>query len=110
MKRNNICQDCGAKMRHVKVKVEGARSKALAYDCPKCGNLEFDKESGIKVVEELKHKEESPLMIYQKIVKLSHNRLGTYFNKNIIKSLNLKGGEEIKVSVPDKKHIIIKLF
>lgn len=96
-------------MKLVEVKVEGAKSKAKAYDCPKCGNLEFDKKSGKKIVEELRQKEKSPLRIYQRIVKLSHNRLGTYFNKNIVKSLELKGGQEIKVSVPDKKHIMIEL-
>ena len=45
----------------------------------------------------------------QKIVKISQDRLGVYFNNNIIRSLDLKKGEEIYVSVPDKRHIILEL-
>lgn len=48
-------------MKIVEVKVEDAKSKAKAYDCPKCGNLEFDEKSSRKIVEELRQKEESPL-------------------------------------------------
>ena len=49
------------------------------------------------------------LKIKQKIVKLSQDRLGMYFNNHIVRSLNLKKGEEIYASVPDKKHIILEL-
>jgi len=31
-----------------------------------------------------------------------------YFNKNIVESLELKAGEEVYVSVPDKGHIVLK--
>jgi hypothetical protein len=58
------------------------------------------------VINELR---ETPLKIKQKIVKLSQDRLGIYFNKNIVRSLNLKKGEEIYLSVPDKKHIVIEV-
>jgi antitoxin component of MazEF toxin-antitoxin module len=30
-----------------------------------------------------------------------------YINRDVARSLNLKGGEEVYVSLPDKKHILI---
>jgi len=32
-----------------------------------------------------------------------------YFNHDVARSVGLKPGQEIYVSVPDKKHIILKL-
>lgn len=32
-----------------------------------------------------------------------------YFNWDIVRSLNLRGGEDIDVSIPDNKHIVIGL-
>lgn len=43
------------------------------------------------------------------MVKLSAERLGIYFNSHIIRSLGIKKGEDVYVSVPDKKHILIEL-
>lgn len=100
------CPNCNSEMYKVDVSVEGATEKALSYQCKKCDYVEFDKESANKVILELKAKE-TPLKIKQKIVKISKDRLGTYFNQNIVRSLDLKPGEEVYVSVPDKKHIII---
>lgn len=88
------------------IKVAGAKTKALSYQCSKCKYFEFEPESSKKVIHELR---ETPLKIKQKIVKLSQDRLGIYFNKNIVRSLNLKKGEEIYVSVPDKKHIVLEV-
>ena len=61
---------------------------------------------GKKIIEELR---ETPLKIKQKIVKLSGERLGIYLNSHIVRSLQLKKGEEILVSVPDKRHILLEL-
>jgi len=102
------CPKCSGKLEKVEVSVEGASQKALSLQCPKCEYVEFDPVSSSKVIDELKRKE-TPLKIRQKIVKLSHNRLGLYLNQNIIRSLRLKAGEEIFVSVPDKKHIVLNL-
>lgn len=109
VKKMKSCNECGSEMEKIKVKVEGAKTKAVAYECKGCNNIEFDKESGMKVVKEIEEKEKIPLTIHQKIVKLSHDRLGTYFNKNIVRSLDLKAGKDIYVSVPDKKKMIISL-
>lgn len=106
---NMKCPTCASNLRKVRVAFEGAKQRALSYQCSNqdCLYFEFEEESAKRVIEELKAKEEAQLKIKQKIVKLSKGRLGTYFNTNIIRSINLKPGEDIYVSVPDKKHIII---
>ena len=100
------CPTCGAQLKKVHVKVHGAESKVLSYQCPKCDYVEFEPLSSEKVITELR---ESPLKIKQKIVKLSGERLGIYLNQHIVRSLHLKKGEYVYVSVPDKKHIVIEL-
>lgn len=102
------CPKCGSSLRRVKVSIEGAEQKATSYQCTKCDYFEFEEKSAANVVRELRLKE-SPLKIRQKIIKLSQDRLGMYFNKNIVESLELKAGEEVYVSVPDKTHIILKI-
>ena|SRR3989344_7232592 len=103
------CSDCKSIMEEVEVKVEGAKNKVISYQCPKCGHFEFEKESADKVVEELRIQEGSPLRIRQKVIKLSQGRIGMYFNRDVSRSVGLKPGQEIYVSVPDKKHILLKL-
>ncbi len=100
------CPKCDSNLRKVKVTVHGAKNKAVSYQCPKCDYFEFEPESSRKVVEELR---ETPLKMQQKIVKLSQDRLGMYFNNHVVRSLGLKKGESINVSVPDKKHIVLEL-
>jgi hypothetical protein len=100
------CPNCSSDLRKVEVKVFGANSKAISYQCPKCEYFAFEPKSSGKVLGELR---ETPLKIKHKIVKLSQERIGIYFNSNIVRSLNLKKGEEIRLSVPDKKHILIEL-
>lgn len=100
------CPKCNSKLRKVKVSTEGAKSKVLSYQCPNCDYYEFDQESAKKVLKEL---EEAALSLEHKFIKLSKGRLGMYFNKDIIRSLGLKSGETAKVSVPDKKHIVLTL-
>lgn len=100
------CPKCDSNLKKVEVKVHGAKQKAISYQCSKCDYFEFEPESSRKVVEELR---ETPLKIKQKIVKLSQDRLGIYFNNHVVRSLDLKKGENIYVSVPDKKHIVLEL-
>ncbi len=100
------CPKCETNLKKIEVKVQGAKHKAISYQCPKCDYFEFEPVSSKKVVEELR---ESPLKIKQKIVKLSQDRLGMYFNSNVIRSLHLKKGGDIYVSIPDKKHIVLEL-
>ena len=101
-----ICPKCNSELKKIEVKVSGARAKAISYQCPKCDYFEFEPISSQKVVEELR---ETPLKIKQKIVKLSQDRLGIYFNNHVVRSLNLKKGEELFISVPDDRHIVIEL-
>tara|TARA_Y100000034_G_C6738279_1_gene327461 strand:- start:373 stop:687 length:315 start_codon:yes stop_codon:yes gene_type:complete len=100
------CPKCNSNLKKVNVKVAGAENKAISYQCLKCNYFEFEPISSKKVIEELR---ETPLKIKQKIVKISQDRLGIYFNNNIIRSLNLKKGEDIYLSIPDKNHIILEL-
>ena len=100
------CPKCRWELKQVSVRVAGAKQQATSYQCPKCDYFEFEKKSSQKVLEELK---DTPLKIRQKVVKLSQDRLGIYFNSNIVRSLGIKKGEEIFLSVPDKKHILIEL-
>lgn len=100
------CPNCNATLKKVRVRVHGAKSKAISYQCTMCDYFEFDPLSSKKVVEELR---KTPLKIKQKIVKLSQDRLGIYFNNNVVRSLNLKKGEEVYISVPDSRHIVLEL-
>jgi len=92
-------------MKKVNVKVAGATSQATSYQCPSCDHFEFEQISSRKVLEELR---ESPLKIRQKVVKLSQDRLGIYFNSNVVRSFKLKKGEELYLSIPDEKHILLE--
>ena len=93
-------------MKEVKVSVQGAKNKVISYQCLKCGYFDFEENSINKAISEIKEKE-APLKIKQKIIKLSQDRLGMYINRDVARSLNLKGGEDVYVSIPDKKHIIL---
>ena len=99
------CPKCSSNLKKIEVNVEGAKRKAPSYQCTKCDYFEFEPQSSQKVIEELR---ETPLKIKQKVIKLSQDRLGIYFNSNVVRSLGLKKGEDIYVSVPDKKHILIE--
>jgi len=95
-------------MKQVKVKIQDAESPVMSYQCPKCGYFEFEDSSMKKAIAEIKAKEEI-LQIRQKIIKLSQDRLGMYINRDVARSLNLKGGEEVFVSVPDKNHLVVSI-
>ena len=102
------CPKCNNRMKEIKVKIQGANSLATSYQCNKCGYFDFEEKSINKAINEIKAKE-APLKIKQKIIKLSHDRLGMYINRDVARSLKLKGGEEVYVSVPDKKHLVVNL-
>jgi len=100
------CPKCNTRLLRVDVKIQGATQTALSYQCPHCEYFSFDQASSQKVIEELR---QNPLRIKQKVIKLSQGRLGIYLNKHIVESLAIKNGEDIYVSVPDKKHIVLEL-
>lgn len=103
------CPNCQTKLKKVKVDVEDAKTKAISYQCTNCDYFTFEPKSAVEIVREIKEKE-SPLKIKQKIIKLSKDRLGMYFNQDIIRSLNLKAGEEVYITIPDKKRIVLRLI
>jgi len=100
------CPKCNNKLKEVKVKVAGAKNKALSYQCSKCDYFSFEKTSSNKVLGELR---DTPLKMKQRVIKLSGERLGMYFNNDIVRSLGLRKGEDVFVSVPDKNHILIEI-
>jgi len=102
------CPKCNSKMKKVKVKIQDADSPVTSYQCAECGYFDFENKSINKAIDEIKAKE-APLTIKQKVIKLSHDRLGMYFNRDIARSLNLRAGEDVYVSVPDKNHMVIKV-
>jgi len=102
------CPKCNSKMKKVKVKIQDADSPVTSYQCAECGYFDFEDKSINKAIDEIKAKE-APLTIKQKVIKLSHDRLGMYFNRDIARSLNLRAGEDVYVSVPDKNHMVIKV-
>lgn len=101
-----MCPECNSVLRKVGVKVKGAKSKAVSYQCTNCAYFEFEQGSSQRVLAELR---DSPLKIKQSIVKLSQDRLGIYFNSHVVRSLRLKKGESVYVSVPDENHIVLEL-
>ena len=102
------CPKCNRELKKVQVKIEDADTRAISHQCPACDYFSFEPKSTLKIIKELKARE-SPLKIRQKIIKLSKNRLGIYLNKDIIKSLKIKSGEEILISAPNKKKVIIDI-
>lgn len=102
--KKSTCPRCGSKLNKVDVKVAGARATAKSLQCSSCDYFSFDQVSSRKVVDEL-----SPLQLKHKLVNLSGDRLGIYFNSNIVRSLELKKGSDVYVSVPDRKHIVIEI-
>ncbi len=102
------CPKCKEKMEESMVKVEGATKKIKSYQC-ECGYFKFDQKTGKAVVKEIESKSKSPLNIKQKVIKISHGRLGSYWDENVIRATGLKAGKILFVSVPDKKHILISL-
>ncbi|MBU1203855.1 MAG: hypothetical protein KKG60_02175 [Nanoarchaeota archaeon] len=103
-----ICPKCKKVMEKVKVKIQDANSPVTSYQCGKCGYFDFEEKSIKKAINEIREKE-TLLRIKQKIVKLSHNRLGMYFNRDVARCLGLNSGREIYVSVPDKHHILVDI-
>lgn len=104
--KNMRCPKCNGGLREVKVKIERAKRKVPSYQCQDCDYFEFESRSAAKALVELR---DTPLKIRQKIVKLSQDRLGIYFNAHVVRSLNLHKGDQIHVSVPDDKHILVEL-
>ena len=102
------CPKCNGKLKAIEVKIQDADSPVTSYQCAKCGDFDFEEKSMTRVIEEIRAKE-GPLRIKQKVIRLSQDRLGMYFNRDVARSLNLKGGEDVYVSVPDKKHIVVHL-
>ncbi len=107
------CKKCGGSLEKFSVDVEDSGLPSEGFECKKCGELFFDEKKSKAVVEDLKRtkllKELPVLSIRQKIIKLSKNRLGFYFNKDLARCAKLKAGEPIEVRLLDKKTIMVEV-
>lgn len=107
------CKKCGGSLERFAIDVEDSDLGSEGSECKKCGELFFDEKKGEAVVKDLKRKElfnELPaLSIRQKIIKLSKDRIGFYFSKDLARCAELKAGEPIEVSLLDKKRILIEV-
>lgn len=107
------CKKCGGTLERFALEVEDSDLPSEGFECRKCGELFFDERKSKEVVEDLKRKEllnELPaLSIKQKVIKLSKNRLGFYFNKDIARCAKLKAGEPIEVRLLNKKKILLEI-
>ena len=108
MKHDKECPECKSNMKEIKVNIQDAESPVTSYQCGKCGYFDFEEKSIQKAIKEIKLKG-APLTIKQKIIKLSHGRLGMYINQDVARCLKLKGGEEVYVSIPDKHHLLVNV-
>ena len=88
------CADCKKEMEKRDIELDSSLKVVLNY-CKKCQKVVMG--------------EEPPLKIKQNLIKLSKDHIGMYFNQNIVRSLGLKPGSSVLISVPDKKKIIIEL-
>ena len=107
------CEKCDGSLKKFKVEVEDSDLSSEGFECVKCGELFFNKEKGKEIVADLKRKEmleELPVLsIKQKIIKLSKDRIGFYFNKDIVRCAGLKAGEPVEVRLLDKKRILVEV-
>ena len=102
------CPKCNSELKKVEVEIEDAKIPVVSYQCSKCDYYNFEPQSTMKIINELKEKE-TPLKIKQRIIKLSQDRLGMYFSKDVIESLNLQSGKDVLVSVPNKNKIVLDI-
>lgn len=102
------CPHDHSDLKEVNVKIQDAKSPVISYQCRTCGYFDFEQKSITKAIDEIREKE-AHLKIKQKIIKLSHDRLGMYINRDVARSLNLKGGEEVYVSVPEKNRMMVEV-
>ena len=107
------CKKCGGTLKRFAVKAENSDLGSEGFECKQCGELLFDEKKSKAIDEDHKRKDlcqELPaLSIRQKVIKLSKNRLGFYFNKDIARCAKLKAGEPIEVRLLDKKRIMVEV-
>ena len=76
------------------VELPGSLSARLNF-CRKCHSMVLGDEPLLK--------------IQQSVIKLAKGRMGMYFNQNIVRSLGLKPGSNVLVSVPSKGRMVVEL-
>lgn len=95
------CPNCHLELKPAEVLVE----ETVKYECSKCAYAHHEPRENRK---ETVAGRPSPLTLKQKITTLAQGRLGLYLSQDVVRSLKLKAGQEVYVSVPDEKTIVIK--
>ncbi len=96
------CPNCHVEAKPVELVIE----EAVRYQC---GTCEYSKLEPVMSRTATPPISSSPLQLKQKITTLSQGRLGLYLNQDVVRSLGLKAGQEVFLSVPDGKKIILEL-
>lgn len=100
-----VCSDCGKEMRKIDVEVEEAKTKGVGWECSSCGNLEFEKASSKKILNELKAKK--PIHLSLRVIKLPSGQLGIYFDDKILEHFRLTPGEKVEAEI-NRKSMLLK--
>ena len=96
------CPNC-----HTEAKAaERIIEEAVRYQC---GTCEYSKLEPVESRTATPPILSSPLQLKQKITTLAQGRLGLYLSQDVVRSLGLKAGQEVFLSVPDGKKIMIEL-
>ena len=96
------CPNCHTEAKAVERLIE----EAVRYQC---GTCEYSKLEPVESRTATPPLMSSPLQLKQKITTLSQGRLGLYLNQDVVRSLGLKAGQEIHLSVPDEKTVVINI-
>lgn len=102
-KMTSKCPNCRLELKEGEIVIE----EAVKHQCPACHYYKLEPTG--EVTRTVKEITGSPLQIKQKITTLSQGRLGLYLNQDVVRSLGLKAGQEVYLSVPDGKIILIQL-
>ena len=95
------CPNCHVEAKAAELLIE----EAVRY---RCGTCEYSKLEPV-ASRTATPPSTSPLQLKQKITTISQGRLGLYLNQDLVRSLGLKAGQEVFVSVPDGQHILVRL-
>lgn len=95
---------CGTKMVRTEKEVEGMKGvKFAAYECPKCGRINYIETKPMKMSRML-----TARPIIKKLLNLNQS-LGVVLPKEITVDFNLRKGQEVEISVEGINKIVIRI-
>ncbi len=108
-KKEMKCNKCKVAMQEKEFEIEDTGIKAKALVCPKCHDLVFEKESGLKAAEEYERylAKKPALTLRRKITRIG-KRFALYVPQDVVRSLDLEK-KEVEIYVPDKKRVVLEI-